>query len=199
MKKTKKFLIILIVFVVTYLIISTILFFKDEGIVFNLDQTSVVKEIRSLNRIETASFNIEKIIEASTESNAFKDLLFGDKILLIAHAEVIAGFDFAQLDQDDVRIRGKKLRITLPEPEILTTRLDNEKTRVYDRQMGILTKGDSQLESEARLAAEDSIKEAACQSDILEIASINAEKQLKLLFRSVGFEEVTIIIPEGDC
>ena len=195
----KKISTILIILILAYLTLSTFLFFKNEGTVFNLDQSSVIKEIKSLNRLETASFNIEKIIEAGNDSGVFKDLLFGDKILLIAHVEVIAGFDLSNIGEEDVKITGKKIEIKLPAPEILTTKLDNEKTRVYDRQMGILTKGDSQLESQARLAAENSIREAACEGGILEIASINAEKQLTVLFGSVGFDEVVIEVPGGSC
>jgi len=195
----KKIPIPLTIFILAYLALTIFLFFKDDKTVFNLDQSSVIKEIKSLNRLETASFTIEKIIEAGSDSGAFKELLFGDRILLIAHVEVIAGFDLSNIDEEDIKIIGKKIEIHLPSPEILTTKLDNEKTRVYDRQMGILTKGDSQLESKARLAAENSIRSASCESGILELASINAQKQLTFLFRSVGFEEVVIEVAEGSC
>ena len=72
--------------------------FKDSsGIKLNTDRAAVIKEMRSLQRLETASFTIEKIIDGGTSGNVFQQFLFGDKILLIAHGQVIAGFDLSQI------------------------------------------------------------------------------------------------------
>lgn len=164
-----------------------------------LNQTAVVLQMKELNRLETASFTIEKIIEAGTDGNTFQNVLFGDKILLIAHAEIIAGFDLSKMSADDVTIEDNSLSIRLPAPEILVTDLDNEQTKVYDRRQGLLTQGDKDLESRARLSAEQSIREAACQQNILDIASDNARTQLQTTFEIAGFQEVSIYIPQATC
>src|SRR5690606_33535376 len=96
--------------------------------VFNTSSKMVIKELRSLSRLETAAFTIEKVIEAGTDGNSFQEILFGDRILLIAHGEVIAGFDLSQLDDDAVSVEGTTLRLTLPPPQILTTGLDPDAT-----------------------------------------------------------------------
>lgn len=166
----------------------------------NLDRAAVIKEMRSLQRIETASFTVEKIIDGGTTgSNIFTQFLFGDKILLIAHGQVIAGFDLSQISEKDIEVNGDTLSITLPPPQILVTTLDNTKTRVYDRQKGILSPGNSNLESDARLAAEKSIIKAACEGGILKQASDNARKQLSAFFSILGFKTISINIPEGSC
>ncbi len=167
----------------------------------NTDQTAVVKEIKDLNRLETAQFTIEKIIDAQANSNnVFQEFLYGDSILLIAHGEVIAGFDFSKLTDSDVKVEDSELlKVTLPAPEILFTRIDNEKTKVYDRRQGVLTKGNKDLESEARKSAEDSIRKAACEADILGQAATNGEKQLKTMFSRFGYKEIVIDIPTGTC
>lgn len=175
------------------------LFLPNSPFRINRDQAAVVKEMRKLNRLETASFTIEKIIEAGTQGNAFNQFLFGDQILLIAHGEVIAGFDLSQMEEDQIEITGSELKIQLPPPQILVIRLDNDMTRVYDRQQGLLTKGNDELESEARVAAELEIKNAACQANILQEASTNARNQLTALFKAVGFETVIIDIPNASC
>lgn len=170
------------------------------GFKINTSRAAVIKEIRSLQRLETASFTIEKIIDGGTTGdNVFEQFLFGDSILLIAHGQVIAGFDLSQISENDLSISGNSINITLPKAQILVTTLDNTQTRVYDRQKGILNPGKKDLESEARVAAEKSIKEAACQGDILKQASDNARKQLTAFFNALGFTEVTITIPEGSC
>lgn len=165
----------------------------------SLDQTSVVTEIRSLSKLETTSFTMEKIIEGGVQGNVFQNILYGDKILLIAHAEIIAGFDMSKLQADNVRVSGTSVELQLPAPEILVSRLDNEKTRVYDRKLGIFTKGDPQLESEARLAAETSIRQAACDAGILLAAQQNGERQMRALLGLAGFENVSVSFEKGEC
>ena len=160
---------------------------------------AVVKEMKSLNRLETAQFTIEKIIDAGTSGNAFQDLLFGDRLLFIAHGQVIAGFDLSKLTEDDISVSDAEISITLPQPEIFFVRLDSEQSRVYDRDQGLLTRGDKDLESAARLEAEKTIRQAACESGILTEATENGRKQLTTILRSFGFETVTINVPVGSC
>ncbi len=161
---------------------------------------SVITQIRSLSRYESSEFTVEKIIEAGkNEDNVFKKVLFGDKILLIANGKVTAGFDLSKLDDNNIKIEGTTVRLSLPSPEILVSRLDNEKTRVYDRKLGYLTQGDKDLESVARLSAENSIKKAACEGGILQSAASNARNQLSALIKAFGYTTAIITIPEGHC
>ncbi|MDQ3099465.1 MAG: DUF4230 domain-containing protein [bacterium] len=166
---------------------------------FNRDHTAVVKEIRELNRLESATFTIEKIIEGGKDGNVLQDLLYGDRILFIAHGEVIAGVDLSSIADDAIKIEGKKLTVQLPKPEIFFVALNNEKSRVYDRQQGILNRGDKDLEGETRKVAEESIRKAACEANILNISGENAKKQLTKLFTALAFEDVTVQVPQGSC
>lgn len=174
--------------------------FRDSGVKLNTDRAVVIKEMRSLQRLETASFTVEKIIDGGNSgSNIFSQFLFGDKILLIAHGQVIAGFDLSQISEKDVEVKEQTIRLTLPKPQILVSTLDNTQTKVYDRTKGILNPGDKDLESKAREAAEKSIREAACEGGILKQASDNARKQLTAFLSALGFTQISIDIPEGSC
>ena len=66
------------------------------------DTTAVVLEMRALNRWETASYTIEKVIDTGNSGNVFQQFLFGNRILLIAHGEVIGGFDLSTLSANNV-------------------------------------------------------------------------------------------------
>lgn len=164
-----------------------------------LDTQAVVLELKSLNRWETASFSIEKVVDKGTDQNKFAQILFGNRILLVAHADVIAGFDLSNITSNSIAIQGKSITITLPPPQILVTRLDNSKTYVYDRQQGLLVPNSKDLESEARLSAENDIRESACKDGILTHASDFAKTQLIALLKGIGFTNITIIIPQGSC
>ncbi len=164
-------------------------------------RTAVIQEIKRLNRLETAQFTIEKVIEAGTDKddNAFSQILYGDRLLLIAHGQIIAGIDLSKLTENDVQISGQTISMTLPAPEILVSTIDNAQTKVFDRKLGFLTKGDKNLEAEARQKALSAIEGAACEGGILKQAGDNAKKQLTVLLTGLGFTSVEVTGPEGQC
>jgi len=174
-------------------------FFQDDAYKINTSGTAVVKEIQKLQRLETASYTVEKIIDAGTAGNRFEQFLFGDRILLIANGQIVAGFDFAQVKESDLLINGPSINLNLPAPQILFTRLDNDKTRVYDRSTGLLTKGERDLEAEARAAAEISLRQAACEAGLLVSAEQNGRKQMTAFLTILGFTSVTVNIPKATC
>src|SRR5690349_6296686 len=61
--------------------------------VISIDRPAIIRQIQNLNRLETSSTSIEKVIEAGQSGSAIYNLLMGDQMLLIAHGQVIAGFD----------------------------------------------------------------------------------------------------------
>ena len=197
--KTLKILLILIgIMGVLYVLFRGIIWITNPVTTprTSLTQTAVIQELQSVNKLETASFTIEKIIEGGSEGNTFRNIIFGDTILLIAHGTVVGGFDLSSISTSSVVVSGTKLKIILPAPQILYSKLDNTQTKVYDRKLGLLTKGDKDLESQVRSAAEVSIRQAACQEGVLDQASANLRQQLSKLFLSLGFTEVVFEIPK---
>lgn len=190
-------LILSALFICTVIVLVVYLLGKFTTNKYN--DTAVVKEIRSLSRLETSSYTVEKIIDKGNNGNIFQNLLFGNSILLIAHGQVIGGFDLANLSQDSIKTNGKSITINLPPPQILSVSLDESQTRVYDRQKGILANSKTDLESEARVSAINAIRKAACDGGILNNSSENAKKQLESILKSFGFTLITINIPIGNC
>ena len=153
------------------------------------DPVTIVHEIRSLARLETIKFSLQKILTAETRQGVFKWLV-GDRLILVAHGEVIAGIDLNKLDPGALQVRGGVLYVQLPDTEIFVVAVDNEQSYIYDRDTGLLTHGEVDLESQARLAAEQEIEESALKDGILELAEQNAENFLGGLFRELGYPEV---------
>jgi hypothetical protein len=157
------------------------------------DPVTIVREIRALARLETIQYSLEKVITAETRQEPF-GFLFGDKLLLVAHGVVIAGVDLAKLGPQDVWVDNLgRVYIRLPEPEVFIATLDNDKSYIYDRQIGLLTKGEIELESLARRAAEDEIETAALEDGILDQARINAENYIFSLMRALGFQDIIFV------
>lgn len=158
------------------------------------DPVTVIQEVRSLARLETIQYSVEKVITAETGQGTF-GFLFGDRLLFVAHGVVIAGVDLEKLRPEDLRLENGVLYIIMPEPEIFIATLDNEKSYVYDRNTGVLNRGDINLETTARRAAEQEIANAAREDGILDLAGQNAERYLESLFLSLGYNDVIFIQP----
>jgi hypothetical protein len=153
------------------------------------DPVTIIHSVRTLARLETIQYSIEKVITAETNQDTFGPL-FGDKLLFVAHGSVIAGVDLEKLTADSLKLDNGVLYVTLPPPEVFIVALDNEKSYVYDRQTGLFNKGERDLESEARKAAEGLILQAALDDGILEQARKNAEVYLVRLFGDLGYPDV---------
>ena len=156
------------------------------------DPITIIHDVRSLARLETIQYTIEKVITAETGQGTFGNL-FGDKLIFVAHGQVIAGIDMSKLGADDLELRNGILYVRLPDPEIFVSALDNEKSYVYDRDTGLFTKGDINLESTARRVAEDEIEKAAIDDGVLNLARQNAENYLSRLFGDLGYADVIFV------
>jgi hypothetical protein len=158
----------------------------------DVSSPAVVEQIRQLSRLETVVYSLDKIVEGDRENAILPGFLAGDKLLLIAHGEVVAGIDLAQLKADDVQVKGDAVQVRLPAAQILTTRIDNARTRVYSRTTGLLVSTDPNLESEVRLTAEQQIAQAALDDGILDKARQNARNSVTALLYGLGFRTVDV-------
>lgn len=150
-----------------------------------VDPVVIIRQVRSLSRLETIQYTIQRVITAEVGGGAFS-FLFRDRLLFIAHGYVIAGIDLEQLRPEDIQVKDNVMYIQLPEAEIFVATLDNEKSYIYDRDRGMLTRGDIQLETAARRASEREIRQSALDDGILDVAHQNAESFLYRLLMDLG-------------
>ena len=155
------------------------------------DPVTIIREVRSLSRLETATYTVEKIITAESQQGPFA-FLFGDRLILVAHGQVIAGVDLAKLQESDISVDEEgRVDVVLPKAEVFVTALDSEQSYVFHRDTGVIgMKVD--LETEARQAAEEEILKAALEDGILEMAQGNAKSYIRHLILTLGFKEVHI-------
>jgi hypothetical protein len=156
----------------------------------DVSQPTVVNRIQQLQRLETVVYTMDKVVMGKHENSILPDFLAGDKLLLLVHGQVIAGIDFAALQGSGVKVDGKTVRLKLPEAQVLTTRLDNDKTRIYSRETGLLVPTDPDLESQVRQEAEHQLQAAALADGILQTAQKNAQSTVNTLLLGMGFEKV---------
>jgi hypothetical protein len=153
---------------------------------------SVIERIQKLQRMETVVFNMDKIVTGEKDNPILPDFIAGDRLLMIVHGQVVAGIDFTRLRSSDVKIQGKNIHVHLPNPQILITRLDNARTKVYSRNTGILVRVDPNLESQVRQEAEGELLQEAAVGGILNNARDNARVTVTTLLLGLGFEKVDV-------
>jgi len=163
------------------------------GTLIHIDQPTVVRQIQQLQRLETVSFTMDKIISGEHDSPYLPKFLVSDRLLLVVHGEVIGGVDLSKLQSADVVVQGQSISLRLPQAQILVTRLDNAQTRVYSRDTGLFSSPDPNLESEVRQEAERQLQEAAMQGDILKTADGNARSTISSLLQGLGFKKVDFL------
>ena len=151
----------------------------------------VVEGVRELDRLATVRVTESILVTRESGGDVLDRLFSGEKVLLVATRDVEAGVDLSEIGEDDVRVEDETVTIRLPEPEVLSASLDEEETRVYDRDYSPLNlRPDDDLVEEARAEAEERIEDAARENGILDTAETNAEQSIRALVVVLGFEEV---------
>jgi hypothetical protein len=156
---------------------------------------SVVTEIRDLARLESVQYHIERVVDLRDQQS----LLFGlihtqDAILFVAVGDVVAGVDLSEMADGDVIVDTTtgKVSVTLPPAQILSTRLDNQRSWVYSRTTDLLAQRHEDLETRARQEAERTLEGAAIAAGVLDRARANAEQTVATLVRSLGYTTVVV-------
>lgn len=159
---------------------------------------AVIRQIQHLNRLETNKYTIETVVEADKPGGYFG--IGAEKLLLIAHGKVVAGIDLGKLQLQDITVSadGKTIDVRLPAVEIFDTSLDEQQTRVYNRQSGLVTrlisKPDPDLESQARQQGVQQILKSACEDGILDQAAKDGKLAVTQLLSLSGFNSVQVEI-----
>ena len=158
---------------------------------------SVIVAVRDLARLEGAEFRIERVISLTDKQERFFGLLEAkDAILLVASGAVVAGTDLSGLSEADVDVdrTRRKVRLTLPSSQVLSSRLDDDHTFVYRRDTDLLAERKETLESKARQEAERTLEEAARKGGIVARSNDSVRRTVESLLRSLGFTDVEIVV-----
>lgn len=139
----------------------------------------------------TVEYTVRQIIRNSDET--WK--LMGDKkVLFSVKATMKAGIDLEQVTDDDIKVDGKQVRLTLPHAQVHATNIrPNDITVVYYK-VGALRRNYTQKEyDEIMRAGEYAIRsDQTLRKSILAEAESNAKDFFELMLKSNGFEETEI-------
>jgi Protein of unknown function (DUF4230) len=158
----------------------------------DISRPTVIDRIQRLERLESVTYTMDKVVEGDRTSDILPDFLVGDKLLLNVHGQAIAGIDLSDLQPSAVTIIGKSVHVHLPPAQIFVAALDSGKTTVYSRTTGLFVPVDPNLESEVRAKAEQQLRDSALAVGILDTAKKNAAATVTRLLQGLGFEQVQV-------
>ena len=163
---------------------------RGGGIHRTLDPAAVIAQIQPLQELVTVRYRVQKVIGLKEEKVPFG----AEQVLLLVQASVLGGVDLAALRPADVQCGAdRRVTIHLPPPQVLHVFVNDKDTQVWDRSKTWWTPWvayNPQLEQQARLAALESVQQAALQMGILSNAQANAETTLRSFLQTAGFQAV---------
>ncbi|MCA9960789.1 MAG: DUF4230 domain-containing protein [Anaerolineales bacterium] len=152
----------------------------------------VLRGIQDEARLITLSANYRETFIAQRNDDILWGAL-GEKLVFEAYGTVVAGIDLSQLGEGDLLVVAPQtVWVKLPQAEIFDDLpiLDTELSYVADRDTGLLTRADPELETQVRRTAEQEILAIAQESDLLDRANVNAQQELREILEGLGFVEI---------
>ncbi|WP_207496536.1 DUF4230 domain-containing protein [Aridibaculum aurantiacum] len=154
-------------------------------------QPNVVLAIQEMGDLATVEYTITKIIKANDNKTWYKP---GDrKILMTAEAVIKAGVDLTSITENNIRVDGKNITLTLPPPKVVSISMPPEKIQLAYQEVGTFRSEYSTKERDALVTqAEQQIKKSIDSLGILNQARSNTATLMHNLLKQLGFENITI-------
>lgn len=154
-----------------------------------------ITAMRELAQLTTFEM-VEYTVIDKADDRGWLNWATGDRISMFVVARIGAGVDLSGMTSDDIDADPEAgvARIRLPAPEIAYVDVDEEQTTVYDRDTGIFTSGNPNLEQSARLAAEEVLVDAALERGLLDRAADEAITVIQTFVESLGYTDVRVTV-----
>jgi hypothetical protein len=158
-----------------------------------LNATVILDRVQQLSTLTTARYNFSTIVTSQREMPAALQLLYGERLALVAVGQVTAGVDLAALTGADITFQGGVLRLSLPAASLQDCFLDENASYVIERDTGLFNRGVIDLESTARQYAVAQFREFALNEGILATAESQARAAIQQVIVLAGLEQVSTV------
>jgi len=153
-----------------------------------------VLSLRPLAELATVEYPV--VVDIPNEripEDIRKHLGVKEEVLMLVYADVKAGFDLSKLSEKDIWIDGTRVQLYLPEPEILSTSIDFDQTRIVDYEKSIIFDNDPELQTNTLEKSQTAIEQSVMESGIMEMATLFGQIFFENHLRSLGFTEIKVL------
>jgi Protein of unknown function (DUF4230) len=158
-------------------------------------RSMVVQQVRNASELTTAVYTMETVVPASRDRTVGGYVVGTTTLLYIAYGEVRAGVDLSTLQETDVQINGDSITLRLPPPRILDSKIDVNRSKVYDYDRGFMGLGPDvapELQELAQRKTLEKIVESACTGGILQQANDRAKLAIGQLLTATGHTRLLV-------
>ena len=164
----------------------------------------LLKSLKDLNEYRAASANLQVVVDVEQDTDLVPSWIKGERTLFVAAGSVDAAVDFRTIGKSpgalQVNDDRSAVAVTLPPAHLTDARLDQERSRIYDRDRGVLDRvgdafsddGGADQQQLYVLAERKLAEAAAADPQILQRAEENTRSMLEGMMRGLGFERVTV-------
>jgi len=155
----------------------------------------VVSQVRGASELTTAVFTMEAVVPTRQNRDLAGYTVGTTTLLYIAYGEVRAGVDLKDLNANNVQIVNDTIQLQLPPPRILDSKIDVNRSSVYDYDRGFLGLGPDVAPQLQMLAQRETLKKittAACSQGVLQQANDRAELVVEKLLNTAGYKQVVV-------
>jgi hypothetical protein len=176
--------------VITGFLVFLFFYIKHQFMVSRTEitESGMVQKITSMGKLELVKYSMKDIIEQKEVHPILPD----SRVLLLAVGEVTACIDLTQVQRADIVQSRDSVTVWLPQPEICYTKLDHEKSKVYDIRGAWFQESAKNMVEDVYKLAEKKILDNAMQMDVLGMARQNAQLIFKPILESISGKTVVL-------
>ena len=176
--------------VITGVLIFFFFYFKNQLTASRTEitESGMVQKISSMGKLELVKYTMKDIIE----QKEIHPILPDSKVLFLAVGEVTACIDLTKIRDTDIKKGKDSVTVYLPQPEICFTKLDHQKSRVYDISGSWFEDDTKNMVEGVYKLAEKRILDNANQMDVLGLARTNAQLIFKPILEGISGKTVTL-------
>jgi hypothetical protein len=161
---------------------------------------ALLERLEDLEDYHAASAQLQEFVDVEDDTRFIPSFISGQRVSFLAFGSVDAVVDFGALGDGAVTVSDdrKTVTVVLPPAHIGDVHVDPDRSRVLNRQRGVLDRlggvftDNPTGERELFQLSEQKLKAAAGKSELTDRAETNTRNMLKALFQSLGFDHVTI-------
>ena len=194
--------VVAVVIALALLTIAAIMAVNTFDIVRTIDRSgpTVLQRIRTLEQFTAAEGSFIQDVDVEDDVKFVPGVIRGERVVALMLGTVSATVDFGDLNEGTITVdeEASTIRITLPQPELSDVDIDEKSIRIVSRQRGLINRLEDIFvtsptdDSPLFIAAEEKIRQAAGQSDLLARGRANTERWLDTFLGAAGFDTVIV-------
>ncbi len=185
----KRFSITLLVSIlILFFIIFAFFYFKKQ--LFSnrvtVNEDVMVSKITRMGKLELVKYAMKDVIEKKKNNRFLPD----ESVLFVAVGEVTGCIDLTKITKDDIVTLNDSVTVFLPKPEICYSKIDHQKSKVYDVSGALFPSDAKELVEDIYKEADRRILQNAREMNILKKTEENAAIIFKPLLENMSGKKV---------